>query len=284
MQPRTIVIGATGIVGGLIAKQLADAGERPIGLSRADAGGAGVDWLRGDLALPQSLTLPPFETLICTADARLLVQALPYIVRPDLKRLVFLTSTSIVTKGDSEVESERVDTRAWADAETRIIDICQRHGIEWTALRPTLIYAEGRDHNITTLSRLIRRVGFMPVVGNAEGLRQPVHAEDIARAAISAARRPQAANKIYATPGRETITYREMVGRVFDGLNRRRIIIPIPEAAWRLGFSIAKPLFPGANVAWGTRMQRDMVFDGSEAFKDLDWRPRDFHPSFHVSS
>lgn len=29
----------------------------------------------------------------------------------------------------------------------------------------TLIYAEGRDTNITPLSRLIRRFGFMPLVG-----------------------------------------------------------------------------------------------------------------------
>jgi nucleoside-diphosphate-sugar epimerase len=283
MEPKTTVIGASGVVGGLIARQLIAAGQRPVGLSRVHRNGPDIDWVRGDLTFPEDLKLPPCGTMFCTADARLFVQALPCILGTGLKRLVFFTSTSIVTKMDSEVEEERIGVRAWADAEVRIIETCERHNIDWTALRPTLIYLEGRDSNITSLSRLIRRMGFLPIVGRAEGLRQPVHAEDLARGAISASQCRKAARKIYAMPGGETITYREMAGRVFDGLNKRRVIVPIPEVFWRLGFSIAKPLLPDANVAWGTRMRRDMVFDGSAAQLDFGWQPRDFHPRFSSS-
>ena len=280
METKTIVIGATGVVGGLIVRQLVEAGERPIGLSRRHMIGADIDWVRGDLTVPQGLRLPLCTTMFCTADARLLVQALPCIVRTGSKRLVFFTSTSIITKMDSDMEEERIGVRAWADAEARIIETCQRHNIEWTALRPTLIYLEGRDHNITTMSRLIRRIGFLPIVGSAKGLRQPVHAEDVAKGAVCASRRPEAANKIYILSGGETITYREMVGRVFDGLNKRRVIVPLPKALWIVGFLLAKPLFPAANVGWGTRMQQDMAFDDSEARRDFCWPPRGFHPDF----
>jgi nucleoside-diphosphate-sugar epimerase len=286
MEPRTLVIGATGIVGGFIVRQLVDAGERPIGLSRRQMVGSHVDWVRGDLTLPHDLKLPPFDRSFCTADARLLVLSLSCILNQGLKRLVFFTSTSISTKKNSEIESERIGMQAWAEAEARIIEMCERRNIEWTALRPTLIYAEGRDHNITTLSHLIMRLGFLPIVGSAEGLRQPVHAEGVAKGAVSASRHPAAANKIYVMPGGETITYREMVGRIFDGLNKRRLVIPVPEALWKLGFWIAKPLFPHANVAWGARMRRDMIFDGSKASRDFGWQPRGFHPDFshHVTS
>jgi nucleoside-diphosphate-sugar epimerase len=257
-----------------------------IGLSRRQMVGSHVDWVHGDLTLPHDLKLPPFDRSFRTADARLLVLSLSCILNQGLKRLVFFTSTSISTKKNSEIESERIGMQAWAEAEARIIEMCERRNIEWTALRPTLIYAEGRDHNITTLSHLIMRLGFLPIVGSAEGLRQPVHAEDVAKGAVSASRHPAAANKIYVMPGGETITYREMVGRIFDGLNKRRLIIPVPEALWKLGFWIAKPLFPHANVAWGTRMRRDMIFDGSKARRDFGWQPRGFHPDFshHVTS
>jgi len=120
----------------------------------------------------------------------------------------------------------------------------------------TLIYAEGRDTNITPLSRLIRRFGFMPLVGGAPGLRQPAHAEDLAIGAIAAASSPAAANKTYALPGGETLAYREMIGRIFDGLRLPRRTVSVPAVLWRAAFGLAKPLFPGANVAMGIRMMK----------------------------
>jgi hypothetical protein len=59
----------------------------------------------------------------------------------------------VITKQDTEVESER-EIRRLADAEQRIAAACEAHNVGWTILRPTLIYAEGRDTNITPLSRL----------------------------------------------------------------------------------------------------------------------------------
>ena len=120
----------------------------------------------------------------------------------------------------------------------------------------------------------------MPLVGAATGLRQPVHAEDLAIAAIAAAASPKAANKFYSLPGGETLTYREMIGRIFDGLRLPRRTISVPVLLWRAGFALAKPLFPESNVAMGTRMMRDLTFDATPAIEDFGWKPRDFHPEF----
>jgi hypothetical protein len=58
-------------------------------------------------------------------------------------------------------------------------------------------------------------VRFIPLVGGGTGLRQPVHAEDLAIGAIAAAASPAAANKVYCLPGAETLPYWEMIGRIF---------------------------------------------------------------------
>jgi nucleoside-diphosphate-sugar epimerase len=197
-----------------------------------------------------------------------------------LKRLVAFSSTSVITKQDSEILSEGELLRKLAEAERKIVAACEQHNINWTILRPTLIYNEGRDGNITPLSRLIRRFGFMPLVGGGFGLRQPVHAEDLAIGAIAAAASPAAINKFYSLPGAETISYREMIGRVFDGLRLPRRMIPISPTLWRVVFALAKPLFPGANVAMGIRMMKDMTFDATPAIRDFGWSPRAFHPVF----
>jgi nucleoside-diphosphate-sugar epimerase len=107
-----------------------------------------------------------------------------------------------------------------------------------------------------------------------------VHAEDLAIGAIAAAASPAAANKFYSLPGAETLSYREMIGRIFDGLRLPRRTISVPVFLWRAGFAMARPLFPGANVAMGIRMLKDMTFDSTPAIRDFGWNPRAFHPMF----
>lgn len=282
-KPRSLVIGGTGLVGGYIVEHLVRRGERPLVLSRSQQNGPGADWFRGDLEKPDTLQFPAFATLYCTADAILLAEALPRLFNPSLRRVVAFSSTSVLTKMDTEVAAERDTIRKLADAERKIAAACEQHNVGWTILRPTLIYAPGRDTNITPLSRLIRRFGFMPLVGGAPGLRQPVHAEDLAIGAIAAAASRAAVNKFYSLPGAETLTYREMIGRIFDALRLPRRTIWVPPLLWRAGFMVAKPLFPGANVAMGIRMMKDMTFDSTPAVRDFGWHPRAFNPVFDES-
>jgi nucleoside-diphosphate-sugar epimerase len=276
----SLVIGATGLVGGYIIQHLVRGGERPLALSRSPHSSADVDWFQGDLNEPEAWSFPPFATLYCTANAIMVPAALPYLFNQSLRRVVIFTSTSVITKWDSEIVTERETLKQLAQAEQKVATICEQNNVSWTILRPTLIYAEGRDRNITPLSRLIRRFRFMPLVGGGPGLRQPVHAEDLAVGAISAATSASAINKIYALPGGEALAYREMIGRIFDGLRLPRRTVAIPPFLWRAAFVFAKPLFPSANAAMGTRMMKDMVFDSTPAAQDFGWSPRMFNPVF----
>jgi nucleoside-diphosphate-sugar epimerase len=277
---RSLVIGATGLVGGHILRQLLQAGQRPLALSRSQKSAADADWFCGDLVKPATLNFPPFAVLYCTADAILLADALPHLFHPLLKRVIVFSSTSVMTKLDSEVAAERELLGNLAEAERKIASACEQNNVEWTILRPTLIYDAGRDTNITPLSRLIRRFGFMPLVGGGSGLRQPVHAEDLAIGAIAAASSAAAANKFYSLPGGETLAYREMIGRIFDGMRLPRRTISVPVIIWKAAFVFARRLFPGANVAMGTRMTKDLVFDSTPAAQDFGWKPRAFNPVF----
>jgi nucleoside-diphosphate-sugar epimerase len=280
----SLVIGGSGLVGGYIVEHLVRRGGRLFAVSRSARDRAGVEWLRADLREPETLKFPPFTTLYCSADAILLADALPHFINPAIKRLVAFSSTSVLTKQDTDVAAERDTIRRLTEAERKIAAACEAHQVGWTILRPTLIYAEGRDTNITPLSRLIQRFGFMPLVGGAPGLRQPVHAEDLAIGAIAAAACPAAANKFYSLPGGETLTYREMIGRVFDGMKLPRRTVSVPVPVWRLMFAVARPLFPTANVAMGLRMVKDMTFDATPAATDFGWNPRAFRPVFGQSA
>jgi nucleoside-diphosphate-sugar epimerase len=280
----SLVIGGSGLVGSYLLDQLIQRGGRPLALMRSASPRADIAHSFYDLQRPVSIDLPPCTTLYCTAPAPLLATALDHLMRPGLQHVVALSSTSILTKADSEIESERASIRSLVEAERRIIETCREHRVDWTILRPTLIYSEGQDRNITPLARLIDRFGVMPLVGGGMGLRQPLHAEDLAGGMIAAAEHAAACNNIYAVPGGETLPYREMIGRIFDALGKRRRTVPVPAALWRAAFPLIRPLFPDANVAMGLRMMQDMAFDSTPAVKDFGWTARDFRPSFAQST
>jgi nucleoside-diphosphate-sugar epimerase len=208
----------------------------------------------------------------------LLPAALPALHAAGLERLVVFSSTSRFTKSASPDAAEREVARHLAGAEAAVTAFCEGRGVRWTILRPTLIYAEGQDANVSRLAALIRRFGVLPLYGRGDGRRQPVHADDLAAAALAALDGPAAANRAFDLPGGETLTYRAMCERIFAGLGRRPRILSLPPPLWRAGFALAAPLLPGAGAAMGARMAEDLVFDAAPARRALRWSPRPFHP------
>ena len=114
-QTASAVIGGTGVVGSYIVGHLVRRGERVLALSRSLRQEGGVEWIRADLLKPDTLVLPAFSTLYCTADAVLLADALPYLLNSGAKRLVAFSSTSVLTKQDTEVDEEREMIRQLAE-------------------------------------------------------------------------------------------------------------------------------------------------------------------------
>jgi nucleoside-diphosphate-sugar epimerase len=135
-------------------------------------------------------------------------------------------------------------------------------GIGVTILRPTLIYGAGEDANVSAAARFIQRYGFFPLAWNAQGLRQPVHADDLASGALVALERPQTIGRTYALPGGETLPYRAMIERIFEALGRRPRFLRIP------GLAAVSDL--------ARRMARDQAFDIGPAARDLGYAPRRF--------
>ncbi len=277
---RVLVLGATSLIGRFALPRLVAAGVSVGAVSRQPGGdGAGLVWVQADIQAPD-LVLPPAEAALSLSPIWLLPTALPALKRAGVTRLVAFSSTSRFTKAQSPEPEEREVARRLAEGEAALAAFCEAEGIGWTVLRPTLIYAEGHDANVSRMARLIARFGVFPLAGEGGGLRQPVHADDLATAAIEALRRPESLNRSYDLPGGETLTYRAMVVRIFHGLGRRPRILTVPPRLWRLGLELAGSFLPGVNPAMGARMDTDLAFDSAPALRDLGWRPRPFRPNF----
>ena len=280
--PPVLVLGATSLIGRFMLPLLEGQGVRTFAFSRkAPLDAAGATWVQADLDDPRLVAaLPEAATVFSLSPIWLLPAALPALKARGMVRLVAFSSTSVFTKAGSDDESERRTAQKLADGEAAVIAFCEANDVAWTILRPTMIYAEGQDQNVTRLARLIERLGFLPLAGQGEGLRQPVHAQDLAAGALAAAQSPAARDKAYDLPGGETLTYRQMSERIFDALGKRPRILTPPQWLWRLGFIVAIPFLPGATAQMGRRMSADLVFGAGPAERDLEWAPRPFRPSF----
>jgi nucleoside-diphosphate-sugar epimerase len=197
------------------------------------------------------------------------------------RRVVALSSTSIFVKGDSSNPSERDMAYRLAEGEQALRAWAEARGVEWVILRPTLIYGYGRDKNVTEIIRFVRRWGFFPLLGQADGLRQPVHAEDVAAACMSALTSSAAANRTYNLSGGETLSYREMVCRVFSTVGRSPHLVTIPRWLFQLGLTALRllPRYRHWTVEMAQRMNCDLVFDHVDAARDLGFSPRPFRLS-----
>jgi len=268
-----LVLGATSLVGRFALPRLAAAGIAHTPVSRRAEPG----WVAADIKTPEGLAaLPGAQTVLSLSPIWLLPDALGALKANGMTRLVAFSSTSVLTKTTSTSAHEQGVVADLERGETAV----RASGVDWTILRPTLIYAEGLDGNVSRLASLARRFGVLPISGRGEGLRQPVHADDLAAAALAALSASAAIGQTYALVGGETLTYHQMCARIFTAVGRSPRIVSLPPTLWRAGLRLASPLLPGTTAQMGQRMDRDLVFDDRAARRDLGWSPRRFDPRF----
>ena len=195
-----------------------------------------------------------------------------------LERVVAFSTTSIHSKRGSGDKAEREQAECIARDEKNIVELCAAVSAGLAILRPTLVYGCGMDMNISWLARWIGRFGFVPLAGEARGLRQPVHAQDVARTAVTAL--AFSGKGMLESPlcGGSTLSYQDMVREIFRALGRKPRLIHLPPNLLATMTAVAR-LLPGLrsiNPEMVRRQALDLVYDDLEARSELGHAPRPF--------
>ena len=281
-KPFAVVFGATGLVGRHLVGRLSGHGFEGWCLSRGTPPASretppGFSWMT--VSGEEGMRLPASATLFSLAP----ISALPALVTRTTggDRLVALSTSSVVFKARSTDPRERRLAREWKRAEEEVRRLCEERGIAWTIFRPTLIYDPGRDGNVSAIASFVRRFGVFPIVRPGAGLRQPVHAGDVARAMAAASGAPGARNALFGLPGGETLAYREMVRRIFEALGRRPLFLDLPLGPARVALCAWRAL---TGAQWSAasleRMNVPLTLDPAPAREALGITCRPFHPRF----
>lgn len=283
MPAAVTVTGASGQVGWALLPRLA-AGSRPVAaVSRTRPswahGAGGVTWYAADLrgGWPDGLAC---EGWIHAGPLELAAPLVSTAARRGLRRLVAFSSTSLLVKSDSADPGEQAVIARLAGAEKAVARACREAGVTLTLLRPTLMYGAGLDASVTPLAALLRRWRVMVLPGPGRGRRQPVHVADLADAALAALDRPEAAGA-YTLAGGSTLSYRGLVETLFRAQGLKPRIATLPAGLCRAGVRALAllPRYRQLSPALVDRIERDLVFDDSEARASLDWGPRPFAPT-----
>ena len=120
----------------------------------------------------------------------------------------------------------------------------------------------------------------MPVNGKAAGLRQPVHADDLALVAITAMLSTDELPRTLFLAGGDTLSYSGMVCRIFVALGKPVRLLRFPQWMFVLlvNLVVALKFGAGMNSEMVKRQNTDLVFDDRQARELLGFEPRSFNP------
>jgi nucleoside-diphosphate-sugar epimerase len=278
--PASVVFGASGAVGRFLLPRLLAAGHDVFAISR-DAhvsGEARLRWIVGDLphnapVLPQAATVFSLGPLDAFAEW-FAAQG------PRDARIVAIGSRSIETKRHSADAAERDVASRLARAEDLLARTAEARGTRITVLRPTLIYGAGLDRSLTPIVAFARRWHLFPYVAAARGLRQPVHADDLAAACVTLAQ-TLPPRRGYDVGGGERIAFSVMLRRVRASLPFATLALPVPLFLAREGAGLARraSAFRAASAGALARLHEDLTVDQAPAAADFGWSPRAFRPA-----
>jgi nucleoside-diphosphate-sugar epimerase len=274
---RIFVTGGAGFTGARVVRRLRSDGHEVTCLARPTTQTKAIEHLGASLVFGDLADWQSWATGAADHDAIIHVASMGFGHAPAMvegaraarvARVVFTSTTALFT---NLMARSKVIRRAAEEA-------VQQSGLDWTIIRPTMIYGSDRDRNMCRLIRLIDRWPIIPMLGNGRSLQQPVHVDDVAFALVASACTPAAAGLALNVSGAEPLDFRTVIATIARLLGRRRLSLPLPSgpivailrAARKTGLRL--PI----NSEQVQRLNENKEFNHDEASTVLGLRPRTF--------
>jgi len=140
-------------------------------------------------------------------------------------------------------------------------------------LRPTMIYGNSKDYNISKLIRLIDRIPILPIIGRGNSLLQPIFVHDLAEILLRICKEPNFSSGEYIASGGSEISYKDLIHLIAGTLNKKRVFIHIPKAIGLIAVKILNYLFgyKRITVEQINRLSEDKNYSNAKVKEALDF-------------
>ncbi|MGH3186223.1 MAG: SDR family oxidoreductase [Streptosporangiaceae bacterium] len=276
---RLLVVGGSGFLGGYVLGEAARRGHECLALARSPKAartveGYGAQSIAGDLDdtrhLDDAFVAARCDALVCLASLGRghgpgIVAAAE---EAGIQRAVFVSTTAVMTTLHPPTKKVRL-------AAEQQIRACP---LDWTILRPTMIYGAPGDRNLSRLLTLLSRAAILPVPGTGSCLHQPVHVADAAAAVLAALEVPAAIGSLYNLAGPEPLPFTELLHACARAVGSRTRLVPVPLAPLLMlarGYELVNR-HPRIRTEQLRRLGENKAFAIDHAIRDLGYAPRPF--------
>lgn len=304
---RVLVTGASGFVGGALARVLADTGAFVRGLvrqpSRAGyiANYPNITLVTGDLSDPDSLRRavegvevvfhvaaalggsPQKQKQINVEGTRVLAQLA---AEAGVRRFVHVSSVAVygfANLPDCITEDTPPSPAAYAYSDTKLRaeqalrDVAAQTGLGFSIIRPGMIYGPRSNPWTVQMFKLSRRLA-VPFIGDGRGHCMPVHIADVCALAMLLAEHPNASGEAFNCTPDPGISWRQFLS-AYAALKGHQRWIGLPTSAAFALQPVISALAPRGSLMKDLRdllplNLRPYTFSMAKAKRLLDWTPQ----------
>lgn len=253
-----VVAGGTGFIGKVVLQKLVDKGHRVIALVRP---GSVLKILKFSSTETRYIYYDSPGQIAKTLEGGEAIINLVGIIR-ETKDITFdfahHTVTQLLSKAAREAGIRRyvqmsalgverdIATGYFASKEAGEKSLKNTPDLDWTIFRPSIVYGP-EDSFVNMFAGIIRKVPFVPVIGDGQYRMQPVGVDDVAEGFVRCLEMPQTIGKTYDIGGPEKIAFNQMldsIGKAMGKNSVRKIHLPVSMMQTLAGYFGKYSFFP----------------------------------------
>ena len=195
-------------------------------------------------------------------------------IKNNVKRAILVHTTGIysnfknASQGYKNIEKKVAELTKDSQCPTKV-----------TILRPTMIYGDLCDSNMSKLIKMVDKLSFMPVIDGGKSLIQPVNARDLGKAFfIVLMLTEKASGRAYDLSGEKPIKLIEVFKMISKELGKKTTFISVPLPIGVFMARVLKVLTLGRidYVEKVQRMGEDRSYFHEDATKEFGYNPMSF--------
>lgn len=288
-----LVTGITGHTGRYFLQEMIDHGyQEPVRCTvressdtkALDVSGLAIEKAVGDLNDRDFIDsiMPGVDTVLHIYNIHHSPDIVESAIRNQVKRVILVHTTGIFSrfkKASQEYKEIEEQIRKMAE------DPDCKTGV--TILRPTMIYGDLCDHNISRFIKFTDKLKIVPIINNGNSLIQPVNARDLGKAYYRVLVSPaETSGKAYTLSGDKPIKMIDMYKTIAAALNKKVVFLPVPLFLGVLPATVLKAVTLG-KIDYIERVQRmgeDRSYPHDEAAKDFGYDPMPFETGIRIET
>jgi nucleoside-diphosphate-sugar epimerase len=212
------------------------------------------------------------KTIVHITNIRYTLRIIEFAINNGVKQAICVHTTGVYSKFKVASEEYKV-------IENKLQKLIDENDIKLTILRPTMIYGDICDHNMSKFIKMVDMLRIFPVINHGRGLIQPVNARDLGKAYYKVLVQPaEKLKSAYNLSGEKPISLLETFKLISKNLGKKTVFISLPLEFGVLAARTLKVITVGKvdYVEKVQRMSEDRCFSHEDAKIDLGYNPEPF--------